>query len=121
MICTIWSGPQRGIYIGPQKRRTHFTKPDSEIAIEIDGKKCVTSLSPSFWRNCPEIRVARDKSGNNVLQNWIKNNGLLPLGESIRKKGVKDTVILEVIEPHKRFKLYMNKRIENRIALSTSV
>lgn len=105
MICTIWSGPQRGIYIGPPKRRQHFSKENNDVVIEIEGEDCFASFSPSFWRSCPEIRVAESKTGFNVLHNWIQRHNLLPPGESIAKKGSKDTVILTVIEPYQKYRL----------------
>lgn len=105
MICSIWSGYQPGIYIGLPNRRNHFSKEHNEIIIEIDREDCITSLPSSFWRSCPEIRVARSKTGFNVLQNWIKKHNLLPPKESIEKKGRKDTVVLSVIEPFQRLRL----------------
>jgi len=105
MICSIWSGPQRGIYIGTLKRRQHFSKENNDIVIEIDGEDCFTSLPPSFWRSCPEIRVARSKTGFNVLHNWIRRHDLLPPRESIEQKGRKDIVMLKVIEPHHKYRL----------------
>lgn len=107
MICSIWSGNQPGIYIGFPKRREYFSKHYNDVIIDIDGEKCIASLPPSFWRSCPEIRVARSKTNFNVLMNWIRKNGLLSPRESIKKKGRKDTVILEVIEPYRKFKLYL--------------
>ena len=105
MICSIWSGTQRGIYIGNPKRRQHFSKENNDIVIEIEGEDCFTSLSPSFWRSCPEIRVARSKTGFNTLHHWIGRHNLLPPGESIEKKGSKDTVMLTVIEPYWKYRL----------------
>lgn len=105
MICSIWSGYQRGIYIGFPNRMNHFSKEHNEVIIEIDGEDCITSLSSSFWRSCPEIRVARSKTGFNVLLNWIRKHDLLPPKESIEKKGRKDTVVVTVIEPFQRYRL----------------
>lgn len=75
------------------------------VVIEIEGEDCITSLSPSFWRSCPEIRVARSKTGFNVLLYWLRKHNLLPPGESIDKKGRKDTVVLTVIDPYRKFRL----------------
>lgn len=105
MTCSIWSGYQPGIYIGSSNRKEHFSHDNSSIIIEIEGEECLTELPPSFWRHCPEIRVARNKSGFNVLLNWIRKYELLPPGESIKKKGRKDAVTLEVVKPFRRFRL----------------
>lgn len=110
MICSIWSGGyMRGIYIGPTKRRNHFSEKNNEIIIEIDGNPCKAKLTPSFWNQCPEIRVARrSPSGINTLHHWIRNNNLLPPAQSKQEKGKKDTVKLEVIVPYKKFRLSLN-------------
>jgi len=105
MICSIWSGPQRGIYIGTPKRKQHFSKEHNDIVIEIEGEDCFTSLSPSFWRSCPEIRVSRSKTGFNTLHHWIERHNLLPPNESIEEKGRKDSVMLKVIKPYRRYRL----------------
>lgn len=103
--CTIWSGPQPGIYIGFTNRDRHFSQEFEEIEIEIDGKLCKVNLPPSFWVSCPEIRVARDEKGKNVLLEWIRKNNLMPPTKSRKIKGKEDRVILEVIEPYRKFKL----------------
>ena len=105
MICSIWGGYQRGIYIGFPNREKHFSNEHNDVIIEIDGEECNASLPLSFWRSCPEIRVARSKTGFNVLWNWIKRHNLLPPGESIKKKGKRDTVTLEVVKPYLKFRL----------------
>ena len=105
MICSIWSGPQPGIYIGFPNRRKHFSKENNDVIIEIDGDECTSYLPSSFWRGCPEIRVAKSRTGFNVLMNWIRKNGLLPPKDSLEKKGKKDTVTLEVVKPYRRFRL----------------
>ena len=96
-----------GIYIGFPNRDKHFSKEIKEMKIEIDGKSCIVKLTPSFWRSCPEIRVARDEFRNNRLSEWIKKNNLMPPTSSRRIKGKKDKVILEVVQPYKKFKLYV--------------
>lgn len=95
-----------GVYVGFPNRDKHFREEfKEEVFIEIDGKLCRASLPTSFWNQCPEIRVARDKTGRNCLSEWIEKNDLMPPTVSRRKKGKEDKVILEVIEPHKILKL----------------
>ena len=96
-----------GIYIGFPNRDKHFSKKfENDVGIEIDDKLCKVQFASSFWRSCPEIRVARDEIGNNYLFEWIKENNLMPPTLSRRIKGKDDKVILEVIVPYRKFKLY---------------
>ena len=103
----IWSGEMLGIRIGKHNARRYFKKENSEIYIEVDTVECRTLLNPTFWSTCPEIRVARDKSGKNILSKWIEKNNLLPPKTAIKKRGKKDKVILEVIEPYRRFAVHL--------------
>ena len=114
MTCTIWSGYMPGIYIGAPKRRKHFSKDTKEIIIEIESQDCFSTLTPSFWSQCPEIRVARSRTGFNVLLNWIRKHGLQPPKRSREEKGKKVTVTLEVIEPYKKFKLTLRARVNTK-------
>jgi len=107
MTCTIWSGYMPGINIGAPKRRRHFSEDIKMIIIEIEGQDCFSTLTPSFWSQCPEIRVARSRTGFNVLLHWIRKHGLQPPMRSLYEKGKKDTVTLEVVEPYRRFRLYL--------------
>ena len=95
-----------GIRIGKSANYRHFNEENLEIIIEIEGLECWTTLTDTFWVDCPEIRVSKDKSGNNILSDWIKVNNLMPPEESREKKGRKDIIILEVIEPYKKYRLY---------------
>ena len=105
--CCIWSGPQRGISVGRVNRRSHFLKDHEKVIIEINGEDCLVDFTefPKFWASCPEIRVARNRLGYNKLQEFIEKHKLLPPKESLIKKGKKDTVYLEVVEPYQRFRL----------------
>ena len=105
MTCTIWSGNMPGISIGVSKRDKHFSKIFENVEIEIEGQPCIVELRKTFWNTCPEIRVARSRTGFNLLSNWIRKHSLLPPKTSLKEKGKKDTVTLEVIDPYQRFKL----------------
>ena len=109
MECSIWSGPQKGIRIGEVNRRLHFSQNYESIVIEIEGKPCTVDFStfPNFWTTCPEIRVAKNEVGRDKLKEFIEKNNLLPPMESLKKKGRKDKIYLEVVVPYRRFKLRM--------------
>lgn len=106
MICSIWSGPQRGIRIGKPYRQQHFLQKNNQVIIEIEGETASVDFSkfPSFWTSCPEIRVAKNMAGQNILKTFIQKN-LLPPQESKKINGKKDVVYLEVVEPYKKFLL----------------
>jgi hypothetical protein len=107
MPCSVWSGPQRGIKIGVPNRNLHFSPDYQQIIIEIDGEEALVDFTkfPKFWTSCPEIRVAKNESGHNILKEFIEKHNLLPPQESLRKKGKKDKVYLEVVEPYRKFRL----------------
>jgi len=105
IICSIWSGPMPGIYIGFVNRDEYFSPDINRIILVIDERECIVDLPPSFWKSCPEIRVARDRFGRNYLSYWIRKNNLLPPGLSRQVKGKEDRVVLEVIEPFRKFRL----------------
>lgn len=108
MICSIWSGPMYGIYIGFPNRNKYFKEEfQNDVRIQIGDKVCRASLPPSFWNQCPEIRVARDDTGRNCLSEWIKENKLMPPTISRQKKGKEDKVVLKVVEPYKTFWLFI--------------
>ena len=105
MTCKIWSGEMLGVSIGATKRSKHFRKRHEDIVIEIEGQYCKVNRHKTFWSTCPEIRVAENKNGFNVLSDWISRHNLLPQNRSLQEKGKIDTVTLEVIEPFQRFRL----------------
>ena len=99
-----------GIRIGKRNRDKYFLREIQEIELEIEGEWCKAKLPKSFWKKCPEIRVAKDKMGRNKLREWIEEKGLLPPKLSIKYKGRRDEVVLEVVEPYKKFKLYVEEQ-----------
>lgn len=112
MECSIWYGPQKGISMGKVNRRLHFREDYETVIIEIEDKDCIVNFNefPSFWRECPEIRIAKNKRGRNRLREFIEKRDLLPPNSSFRKRGKKDAVYLEVIEPYRRFRLGLTRR-----------
>ncbi|HEX7576179.1 MAG TPA: hypothetical protein VF360_07340 [Candidatus Methanoperedens sp.] len=104
MVRSISDNGMLGIRIGAD--RYHFSEDVPEPDIEIEGRVCKLKPSPSFWNGgCPEIRVAKDESGKNRLSELIEINNLLPPVMSEKLKGKVDKVVIEVINPYKRFKL----------------
>jgi len=66
------SGGGYGIKIGWKDRDNHFGKTWTSGAIELENEEVVNvTLSPSFWRCCPELRRAR-------IGKWMLDNELAP-------------------------------------------
>ena len=66
------SGGGYGIKMSPKDRDNHFHKTWTSVAVELDTGEVVDArLSPSFWRNCPELR--RKEIGK-----WMLDQGLAP-------------------------------------------
>ena len=107
--CTIWSGAMRGIRVGTPSNYDHFDSDYPNILIEVEGEVGMAQLSSTFWGRCPEIRVIKNLDGENILSAWIRKHGLLPPSTSLEQKGAKDIVILEVLEPYQKYKLYRKK------------
>jgi hypothetical protein len=107
--CTLYSRKHQGIWIGEKKREKYFTSRIKTIHLTIEGIPCVAKLEKSFWSTNPAIKKAIDEHGNNYLEIWLKEKGLLPPRESLQLKGKKDFVILEVIAAGKEFKVYTPK------------
>lgn len=63
-----------GIRVGKKNRDAFFRPSPLPISIEIDGRVHRFFLSPSFWRDCPEIRDRKSP----VLQEWLNENFGLP-------------------------------------------
>ena len=74
MICSIWSGPQRVIRIDKPYRQQHFLQKNNQVIIEIECEIASVDFSnfPSFWTSCPEIRVAKNMAGQNILRLLFK-------------------------------------------------
>ena len=71
MEVSTWSngGEGRGLRIGKRNRDAYFNEAWSEIIVEIEGNACKFKLTPSFWKNCPEIR-------GKELKPWLETNGM---------------------------------------------
>ena len=109
--CKIWQGSNlnRGIRIGLTNRNRYFSKAVDLIVLNIEGVRCLATIRDSFWKQCPEIRVAKDESGKNYLDTWIRKHNLLPPDLSVLEKGREDYVMMKVIEPENEFNVFVPK------------
>ncbi|AFY48785.1 hypothetical protein Nos7524_2975 [Nostoc sp. PCC 7524] len=56
-----------GIRVGIKNRDQFFDQNWQEIKLEIDDKTYTFSLTPGFWRKCPEFRDSREQ----VIRHWL--------------------------------------------------
>ncbi|RDD60597.1 hypothetical protein DRB17_17140 [Ferruginivarius sediminum] len=88
MRVTAWSNGRNGygVRVGARSRDEHFDPAWDHIFVEIDGAEFRFSITPSFWRKCPEFRgrVLRDLFYRQGLAPWPKDAppvfDLIPLG-----------------------------------------
>jgi hypothetical protein len=67
-----WSANKSyGIRIGKPNRDRYFDRSWPSVKVEIDNVSFEFSLSPGFWRNCPEIR-------GKPIAEWFRERGLVP-------------------------------------------
>lgn len=110
--CTIWQGPNRirGIEIPIHERDKFFSRQQAEVVLHIEGKRTVAKLGPSFWKKPTVIRKAVDDSGRDQLIKFFEKHHLLPPKQSMKEKGVVDTVVFEVLAPTEEFKVSITER-----------
>ncbi len=113
--CTIWQGPSRsrGIEVPPSAREKYFSKENRQIVLWIDGKRTVAELGQQFWKKPAIIKKALSDDGKDQLLKLFEKHHLLPPDQSLKEKGVVDTVLFEVIAPMEEFKLSVTERQEN--------
>ena len=107
---TIWQGPNTlGLNITNRIRERFFNPEVRTIVLQVDGVRCVSQLTDSFWNKCSEICVAKDETGRNYLAAWIQEHGLRPPGTARTLRGKRDTVIIRVVEPENEFVVSVRK------------
>lgn len=113
--CTIWQGPNRsrGIEVIPSDRDKYFTKKSEEVVLHFEGRRTVAKLGASFWKKPAVIKKARGDSGKDELLKFFEKHHLLPPEQSLKEKGVVDTLIFEVVVPGEEFKVTVVERQES--------
>ncbi|MHA1131375.1 MAG: hypothetical protein ACTSQ8_16480 [Candidatus Helarchaeota archaeon] len=96
----------REIRIRTSNNHDHFDSVQLRILIDVEDEVGMAELNETFWSTCPEIQAMQDRAGRNILSVWIRRHNLLPPKASRAAKGQEDVVILEVVEPYRKFKLY---------------
>jgi hypothetical protein len=73
-----------GIRISYPNRQRFFKKAWKTVSVEIDGNVHKFTLTPGFWKKCPEFRDA----GAPVIRDWLERNFTLnwPTGKPPKVK-----------------------------------
>jgi len=113
--CTIWQGPNRarGIEIPVHERDRYFSRKHEEVVLQIDGKRTVAKLGASFWKKPAVIKKSVDDAGRDQLLKFFEKHHLLPPQQSMKEKGIVDTVIFEVVSPTEEFKLSLTEKTQD--------
>lgn len=112
--CTIWQGPNRsrGIEVPTEARSKHFSKEHDVIVLHIEGQRTVAKLTGSFWKKPAVIRTSEGDDGKDRLLKFFEKHHLLPPDQSLKEKGIVDTLVFEVLVPREEFKVTIAERLE---------
>jgi len=112
--CTIWQGPNRsrGIEVPTSERNKYFSKDHDMVVLHVDGKRTIAKLGPPFWRKPAVIKKSLTEDGKDQLIKLFEKHHLLPPSQSMKEKGIVDTLIFEVITPAEEFKVSVTERQE---------
>lgn len=105
--CTIWQGPSRsrGIEVPVHDRDKYFSKEHEMIVLDIEGVRTIAKLGAGFWKKPAVIKRAIGDDGKDQLSKFISKHHLLPPDQSVKEKGIVDTIVFEVVAPAEEFKL----------------
>jgi len=111
---TIWQGPNRnrGVEIQTSLRDRYFSKSHDIVILQIEGRRTIARLGPQFWKKPSVIKKAVTDDGKDQLIKLFEKHHLLPPKQSMKEKGIVDTIIFEVVTPHEEFKLSVEERQE---------
>lgn len=114
--CTIWQGPNRsrGIEVPVRMRDKFFSKRNAEVVLHIEGRRAVAKLGQGFWKKPAVIKKALTDNGRDELIKFFEKHHLLPPEQSIKEKGIVDTLIFEVVTPREEFKVSVVERQEQQ-------
>ncbi len=112
--CTVWQGPNRnrGIEVIPQDRDKFFSKEHGMIVIHLEGVRAIAKLGSSFWRKPAVIKKAVREDGKDILARFMEKHHLLPPQQSLKEKGVVDTVVFEVVIPSEEFRVSVTEKTQ---------
>lgn len=91
-------------------REKYFSKEHGQVVLWIDGKRTVAELGTQFWKKPAIIKKAQSDDGKDQLLKFFEKHHLLPPEQSLKEKGIVDTVVFEVVVPFEEFKLSVTER-----------
>lgn len=112
--CTIWQGPNRsrGIEVPTAARDRYFSKSHDMVVLHIEGRRTVAKLGPQFWKKPAIINKATSDDGKEQLIKLFEKHHLLPPSQSLKEKGIVDTLVFEVVVPLDEFKITVVEKHE---------
>lgn len=112
--CTIWQGPNRsrGIEVPAADRDRYFSKEHDFVVLNIEGRRAVAKLGPPFWRKPAVIKKATSDDGRDQLVKFFEKHHLLPPPQSMKEKGIVDTVVFKVVTPTEEFDVTITEKFE---------
>ena len=118
--CTIWQAANRSraIEIPIGERDRHFSRDFDMIVLYIDGLRTICKLGSGFWKRPAVIKKALGEDGKDKLAKFIEKHHLLPPDQSLKEKGVVDTIAFEVLVPAEEFKASVTEKVEANQDLS---
>ncbi len=114
--CTVWQGPNRsrGIEVPPDTRDKHFSKAHDIVMLHIEGRRTVARLGSSFWKKPSVIRTSLSDDGRDQLLKFFEKHHLLPPDQSLKEKGIIDTIVFEVVVAQEEFKVSVSEKQEDK-------
>lgn len=105
--CTIWQGPSRsrGIEVPTEHREKYFSKDQEMIVLDLEGTRTIAKLGAGFWKKPAVIKKAMGDDGKDHLYKFISKHHLLPPDQSLKEKGIVDTITFTVVSPGEEFKV----------------
>ena len=95
-----------------EARSKHFSKEHDVIVLHIEGQRTVAKLTGSFWKKPAVIRTSEGDDGKDRLLKFFEKHHLLPPDQSLKEKGIVDTLVFEVLVPREEFKVTIAERLE---------
>jgi len=83
------------------------------VVLHLEGRRAVAKLGPQFWKKPSVIKKAVDDAGRDQLIKFFEKHHLLPPSQSMKEKGIVDTVVFEVVTPTEEFKIAATEKMEN--------
>lgn len=117
--CTVWQAPNRsrGIEVTTHQRDKFFSRDTDMVVLHIEGVRTIAKLGPAFWKKPAVIKKAVGEDGREKLAKFIEKHHLLPPDQSLKEKGIVDTVVFEVAIPSEEFKISVAERAEGESPL----